>query len=72
DFLALGTPANELPPVAHRALLGFDPKQKKFITCVEDMHLAELPKGGKIKHFFNSPLRIVDIDSSQVTCTAEI
>ena len=71
DFLALGTPANDLAPVAHRQLLGFDPNQKKFVTCIEDMHLSALPAGCKIKRFFNLPLRVINVDSSVVTCVAE-
>lgn len=72
DFLALGSPANDLAPIAHRCLLGYCPEQEKFITCIEDMHLSELPKNAKIKRFYNLPLRVVDIDSSVVTCMAEI
>ena len=71
DFLALGTPANDLAPVAHRQLLGFDPNQKKFVTCIEDMHLSALPAGCKIKRFYNLPLRVINVDSSVVTCVAE-
>ena len=71
DFLALGTPANDLAPIAHRQLLGYDPNQKKFLTCIEDMHLAALPAGCKIKRFFNLPLRVINVDSSVVTCVAE-
>lgn len=72
DFLALGTPANDLAPIAHRQLLGYDPDQSKFVTCIEDMHLAELPVGCTIKRFYNLPLRVAEIDSSVVTCIAEV
>lgn len=71
DFLSLGSPTNDLAPVAHRQLLGYDPNQKKFLTCIEDMHLADLPAGCRIKSFYNLPLRVEKVDSSVVTCIAE-
>ena len=38
----------------------------KFVTGVEDMHLADIPKA-KIKHFFNAHY-LSKLDSSQVVC----
>ena len=35
------------------------------------MHLSALPAGCKIKRFFNLPLRVINVDSSVVTCVAE-
>ena len=75
DFLALGSPdptipADQTPPFCHRHILGYF--SGKFVTAVEDMKLDELPAGAKIKRFFNAPLRIVGLDSSQVCCIAEI
>ena len=75
DFLAIGSasascPEGELPPDCHRHMLGY--YTGKFCTGVEDMHLSELPKDAKIVRFFNAPLRILGLDSSQVVCIAEI
>jgi arylformamidase len=75
DFLAIGSPdpdvpEGQLPPDCHRNILGY--YTGKFCTGIEDMHLAELPKGAKIVRFFNAPLRILGLDSSQVTCIAEV
>ena len=75
DFLAVGSPSTKVPesesPVhCHQHLLGY--YTGKFCTAIEDMHLSEVPKGKKIKRFFNAPLRIVGLDSSQVVCIAEI
>ena len=75
DFLAIGSasatcPEGELPPDCHRHILGY--YTGKFCTGVEDMHLAELPKDAKIVRFFNAPLRILGLDSSQVVCIAEL
>ena len=75
DFLAIGSasskcPEGELPPDCHRHMLGY--YTGKFVTGVEDMHLSEIPKGAKITRFFNAPLRIKGLDSSQVVCIAEI
>jgi len=69
DFLAIGTPANNLPPECHRNLLGF--YTDKFICAIEDMHLADCP-AGKLKKFINAPVRVVGVDSSQVVCIAEV
>ncbi len=75
DFLAIGSPSSkvpegQLPPDCHRHILGY--YTGKFCTGVEDMHMSEIPKGKKILQFFNAPLRIVGLDSSQVVCIAEI
>ncbi len=75
DFLALGSPSPKVPEEenprnCHRAILGYH--TGKFTTVIEDMHLSELPKDAKIKQFFNMPLRIVGLDSSQVTCIVEL
>ncbi len=75
DFLAVGTPSPDVPegenPMeVHRNLLGY--YTGRFVTAVEDMHLSDLPAGKKITRFFNAPLLIVGLDSSQVTCIAEI
>ena len=75
DFLAVGSPSKKVPESAspvhcHQHLLGYH--SGKFCTAIEDMHLSEIPKGKKIVRFFNAPLRIVGLDSSQVVCIAEI
>jgi kynurenine formamidase len=75
DFLAIGSasskvPEGESPKDCHRNILGYF--TKKFVTAVEDMHLSELPRDAKIVRFFNAPLRIVGLDSSQVVCIAEL
>lgn len=75
DFLAIGSadpdlPEGELPPDAHRHILGY--YTGKFVTGIEDMHLSELPEGVEIIQFFNAPWAIKGLDSSQVTCIAEI
>lgn len=75
DFLAIGSaspncPEGEFPPDCHRNILGY--YTGKFTTGIEDMHLADIPAGKKIKKFINAPLRIKGLDSSQVVCIAEI
>lgn len=75
DFLSIGSPSSRIPEAenpkhCHQAILGYH--TGRFTTVIEDMHLSELPKGAKITQFFNAPLRIVGLDSSQVTCIAEI
>ena len=75
DFLAIGSPsskvpAGELPPDCHKNLLGY--YTGKFCTAVEDMHLSEIPAGAEILQFYNAPLLIKGLDSSQVVCIAEI
>lgn len=75
DFLSIGSPSSRIadennPKNCHQAILGYH--TGRFTTVIEDMNLAPLPKGAKIKQFFNLPLRIVGLDSSQVTCVAEL
>ncbi|WP_273383817.1 cyclase family protein [Actinobacillus porcinus] len=75
DFLSIGSPSSRVPETenpknCHQAILGFH--TGRFTAVIEDMHLAELPKNVKIKQFFNAPLRIIGLDSSQVTCIAEV
>lgn len=75
DFLAIGSlsksaPEGESPADCHWHILG--KFSGKFITAVEDMHLSELPKGARITRFFNAPLRVLGLDSSQVVCVAEV
>lgn len=69
DFIAIGTPANNLPPECHRNLLGY--YTEKFICAIEDMHLSDCP-AGKLKKFINAPVRVLGVDSSQVVCIAEV
>lgn len=75
DFLALGSPSSrvpesENPKYCHWAILGYH--SGRFVGVIEDMHLAELPGSANIIQFFNLPLRITGLDSSQVTCIVEI
>jgi kynurenine formamidase len=69
DFLAVGSPSNDMPPDAHQQLLGYH--TEKFVTAIEDMHLSEIGDR-KIKRLYNAPLRIAGVDSSQVTVIAEV
>lgn len=69
DFLSVGTPANDLGADAHQQLLGYH--TEKFVCAIEDMLLSEIGDK-KIKRLFNAPLRIVGVDSSQVTVIAEV
>ncbi|ONI41859.1 cyclase [Candidatus Epulonipiscium fishelsonii] len=74
DFLSIGTASNEIdendsPIHSHRNLLGFF--SGKFVCAIEDMHLSEIPAGSEIVRFFNLPLKIVGLDSSQVSCVIE-
>lgn len=74
DFIALGSPSGRVPDEqnpknCHRYILGY--YTGRFTTVIEDMHLSELPKNAKILQFFNAPLRINGLDSSQVICIAE-
>ena len=69
DFLAIGSPCNELAPVSHQIMLGFT--QERFITAIEDMALAEI-EDKKITAVYVAPLRIVGVDSSQVSIIAEL
>lgn len=69
DFLSIGSPCNNLGVDAHQWLLGYH--TDKFITAVEDMMLSPL-ENKKIKGITLGPLRIVGVDSSQVSVIAEI
>ncbi|WP_296560606.1 cyclase family protein [uncultured Acetobacterium sp.] len=69
DFLAIGSPCNDLAAPAHQNLLGFN--TEKFITAIEDMHL-EVLGDKKINSVTAAPLRIVGLDSSQVSVIADI
>ncbi|MDI3536858.1 MAG: cyclase family protein [Eubacteriaceae bacterium] len=69
DFLAIGSPCNDLAGIAHQNLLGFN--TEKFITAIEDMHLEEIGDK-KVKSVIAAPLRLVDVDSSQVTVIADL
>jgi len=68
DFLAIGSPCNDLAAAAHQNLLGCN--TEKFITGIEDMHLEEIGNK-KIKSVIAAPLRISELDSSQVSVIAE-
>ena len=68
DFLAIGSPCNDLAAPAHQNLLGLN--TEKFITAIEDMNLSELK--GKINFVVAAPLRIVGVDSSQVSVIADL
>lgn len=75
DFLAIGSadpdlPETDTPPECHRNLLGY--YTGKFVTGIEDMHLCDIPKDAKIVQFINAPLQIKGLDSSQVTCIANL
>lgn len=69
DFLAIGSPCNNLAGSAHQNLLGFN--TEKFITAIEDMDL-EILGNKRIISITAAPLRIVGVDSSQVSVIAEI
>ena len=68
DFLAIGSPCNDLAAPAHQNLLGLN--TENFITAIEDMNLSELK--GKINFVVAAPLRIVGVDSSQVSVIADL
>ncbi len=71
DFLSIGSPANTLSAETHRTLLGCH--SKHFITGIEDMDLRPLyEKQIKVKQVIAAPLRIVGLDSSQVSVIAEL
>lgn len=59
----------DLAAPAHQNLLGFN--TEKFITAIEDMHL-EVLGDKKINSVTAAPLRIVGLDSSQVSVIADI
>lgn len=69
DFLAVGSPCNDLAAPAHQNLLGCH--TDKFITACEDMKLCELD-ASKLKTVIMAPWRIAGLDSSQVTIIAEL
>jgi len=70
DFLSIGSPANDLSAPAHQTLLGCHTEH--FITGIEDMDLRPLYEPhGKILRVIAAPLRIVEVDSSQVCVIAE-
>jgi len=70
DFLSIGSPANDLSPKSHQTLLGC--YNGKFITGIEDMDLGPLYETDKkLKRVVVAPLRIVQLDSSQVSAIAE-
>ncbi|WP_032093073.1 cyclase family protein [Necropsobacter rosorum] len=70
DFISLASPANPEHGVkAHQIMLGmFSPN---FICIIEDMRLAAL-MSRKLKRIFALPLRVIGIDSAQVTIIAEV
>ena len=75
DFLSIGSASENVPEGesasdCHRHLLGY--YSGKFCTGIEDMHLSDISKERTIKQFFNLPLRIEGLDSSQVVCIAEL
>ena len=66
DFLSIGSPSNKLSPQAHRTLFGCH--NGKFVTGIEDMDLRPLYGAQKaLKTVIVAPLRLVGVDSSQVT-----
>ncbi len=72
DFLSIGSPANDLSPAAHQTLLGCH--SEHFVTGIEDMDLRPLYEhpGKAVKRVIAAPLRIVELDSSQVCVIAEL
>ena len=71
DFLSIGSPANDLSAPAHQTLLGCHTDH--FVTGIEDMDLRPLYEAhGKIRSVVAAPLRIVEVDSSQVSVIADI
>jgi kynurenine formamidase len=70
DFLSIGSPCNDLSADAHQWLLGCH--TEKFITGIEDMHLAALGKGRKIDFVTIGAMRVVGADSAQVSCIAKL
>ena len=70
DFLSIGSPANDLSAPAHQTLLGCHTDH--FVTGIEDMDLRPLYEAhGKIRSVIAAPLRIVEVDSSQVCVIAD-
>ena len=71
DFLSIGSPCNDLSAETHQMLLGCH--SEHFITGIEDMDLRPLYEDNIIvKQVIAAPLRIVGVDSSQVSVIAEI
>jgi len=70
DFLSIGSPCNNLSAETHQILLGCH--SKHFITGIEDMDLRPLYNNpAKVKRVVAAPLRIVKVDSSQVSVIVE-
>lgn len=70
DFLSVGTPANHLSRLAHQTLFGCH--NGKFILAIEDMDLRPLFQTGKTPdQVLALPLRLVGVDSSQVTVVGQ-
>ncbi len=71
DFLSIGSPCNTLSAETHQILLGC--YSDHFVTGIEDMDLSPLyDNPGKVKRVIAAPLRIIGVDSSQVSVMAEI
>ena len=71
DFLSIGSPSNDLSAPAHQTLLGCH--SEHYVTGIEDMDLRPLYENhGKVKQVIAAPLRIVQVDSSQVCVIAEL
>ncbi len=70
DFLSIGSPANDLSAKSHQILLGCH--SEHFVTGIEDMDLRPLyDNPAKLKRVIAAPLRIIGVDSSQVSVLAE-
>lgn len=70
DFLSIGSPCNNDSTEAHQTLLGCF--SENYITAIEDMNLEPLYRiDKKIKRVIAAPLRVVELDSSQVSVIAE-
>lgn len=71
DFISLASPANAEHGVkAHQILLGKF-SGGNYICIIEDMALAHLG-ARRLKRVFALPLRVVGVDSAQVSIVAEI
>lgn len=71
DFLSIGSPCNNLSAESHQILLGCH--SDHFVTGIEDMNLRPLYENKcKIKQVIAAPLRIIGVDSSQVSVMAEL
>ena len=70
DFLSVGSPENDLSTEAHQILLGCH--TDKFITAIEDMDLTPLyGTEKKLKRVVAAPLRVMGLDSGQVSIIGE-